>query len=109
MEKLRISNQDAIKNLYDRLLQDNELEEKFFSCVNNAMGNNNLSDKQKKGIWKYLLTKTYHSHIGVVTDCFADDTTGHYAAEANTDALHPILKIKTCQTTIEKVEKKRSR
>jgi len=65
-------------------LQDNELEEKFFSCVNNAVG-------------------------CVVTDRFANDTTGRYAAEANTDALRPILKIKTCQTTIEKVEKKRSR
>jgi len=92
--------------MYDRLLEDNDLEEKFFSCVNKAVGNNNLSDKHKKGIWKYLLTKTYHSRIGVVTDRFADDTTGRYAAESNTDALRPILKIKTRQTTIEKVKKK---
>jgi len=42
MEKLRARDQGAIKNLFDRLLQDNELEENFFSCVNKAMGNNNL-------------------------------------------------------------------
>jgi len=106
VEKLRTSNPGAIKNLYDRLLEDNDLEENFFSCVSKAMGNNNLSDKHKKGIWKYLLMKTYHSRIGVVTDCFADDTTGCYATESNTDSMHPILKIKTCQTTIEKVKKK---
>jgi len=39
-------------------------------------------------------------------DHFVDDTMGHYIAESNMDALHPILKIKTCQTTIEKVKKK---
>ena len=39
-------------------------------------------------------------------DHFADDTMGCYAAESNTDSMHPILKIKTRQTTIEKVKKK---
>jgi len=68
--------------------------------------NKDLSDNHEREIWKYLLTKTYHAQTGVVTDWFADATTGHFAATAKTDPLHTVLKITTRQTTIEKVKKK---
>jgi len=57
-------------------------------------------------LWKYLLTKTHHSHIRVLTDHFADATTGHFATTEKTDALHLELKIKTRQNTIKKAKSK---
>jgi len=106
-EKLKKGDRDAIKHLYESLLNDSELSKHFIECVeteNSGM----MQHKNIKEVWKYLLTKTYHARIGVITDSFADATTGQFSATAKTDPLRAVLKIQTRQKTIEKVKSRLS-
>jgi len=104
LQKLMNGDHDAIKDLYESLAKDDNLLQEFMTITENTGYGNDLTDKRKKKLWNYILTKTYHSRIGVVTDHFAEATTGRYAATARTDTLRVELKIKTCQNTIEKAK-----
>jgi len=90
------------------LINDHDLLEHFLLSLHNTGYNDDLSENYKKDIWKCLLTKTYHAHISVVMDRFADATTGRFAATATTDPLCLELKIKTQKNTIDKVKHKMS-
>jgi len=103
---MRNGDRDAVKDLYEELLNDDDLLKQFTVSVRNACGSDVLSDVQHTEVWRYVVTKTYHARIGVVTDRFADQTAGCYAALATTDPLQAILKITTRQTTINKVKRK---
>jgi len=96
----------AVKDLYKSLVHDGDLLQQFMMIIDNTGFGSNLTNNQKMELWKYLLPKTYHSHIGVLTDHFAEATTGHFTATAKTDALHLELKIKTHQNTIKKAKSK---
>jgi len=104
LQKLMNGDHVAIKDLYESLANDDNLLQEFMTITENTGYGNYLTDKRKKKLWNYILTKTYHSRIGVVTDHFAEATTGRYAATARTDTLRVELKIKTCQNTIEKAK-----
>jgi len=106
LQKLMNGDHDAIKDLYKSLAKDDNLLQEFMTITENTGYGNDLNDKHKKKLWNYILTKTYHLRIGVVTDHFAEATTGPYAATARTDTLLVELKIKTCQNTIEKAKSK---
>jgi len=105
-QKLMNGDHDAIKDLYESLANDDNFIQEFTTITENTGYGNDLTDKRKKELWNYLLTKTYHSRIGVVTDHFAEATTGRYAATARTDTLRVELKIKTRQRTVEKAKNK---
>jgi len=77
------------------LCNDDNLFQKFVVSVNNAGYTDDTTVDSKTEVWKYLVRKTYHAHIAVITSHFAEATTGHYAAAATTDPLHTTLKIKT--------------
>jgi len=50
--------------------------------------------------------KIFHSHIGVVTGCFPDATTGQYAKSAKTDPMHTESTIKTWKRQLKKLVKR---
>jgi len=87
-------------------MKDDELLDGFVSCMNTLVCNNDLSDEQKKGIWKFLLTKNLPFPYRY-TDRFADATMGHYAATSTMVALRTELKVKRKQNSIEKIKKRR--
>jgi len=75
------------------------------NCTSKVLSENNaMSDHCKKSMLKYLVQKTFHASIGVVTKCFAEDTTGWYCGTAKTDSLRSELKIKTRTTSIAKAK-----
>jgi len=74
-EKLKKGDRDALKHLYASLLNDNDLSRHFMECVDTGHSNM-MQQRNKIEVWEYLVTKTFHAHIGVITDSFADATAG---------------------------------
>jgi len=108
MPKLRKGDRNTLRDLYKSLLNDGQLLEKFKTSLTNAGFSNYLTDMQVKDVWKYVLTKTFHAQIGVVTGRFADATTGHYVAGGQTDPFRMNLKCLTRRTTIQRVQRKKN-
>jgi len=105
-EKMKGGDCNAVTDPYEVLCNDDNLFQKFVLSVNNAGYMDNTMVNCKTEVWKYLVRKTYHACIAVITSCFAEATTGHYTAAAATNSLHTMLKIKIQQGTIEKVNMK---
>jgi len=55
-----------VKHLYESLLNDSNLLRHFMECVDTGHSNM-VQHKNRKVIWKYLLTKTCHAGIGVIS------------------------------------------
>ncbi len=67
LQKLMNGDHDAIKDLYESLANNDNLLQEFVTITENTDSGMDLTDKRKKELWNYFLTKNYHSRIGVVT------------------------------------------
>jgi len=106
IKKLKAGDWAVVSCLYEKLMSDSELHYCFMGCVMKvSIKNDPLSYEVKKKILKYLVQKTFHAWIGIVTTHFAEEMTGWYCATAKTDPLRSELKIKTQTKSITKAKK----
>jgi len=106
MQHMRVGDQGAISSiLYNMLKLDIELYKCFVECTQKISNQLYvLSNVCKKKFLRYLVLKTFHACIGVVTTCFAKAITGQYCATAKAHSLRSELKIKTCTALIAKAK-----
>jgi len=105
IQRMKAGDRGAISSIYNMLKSDIELYKCFVECTQKVPNQLYfLSDDCKKKIWRFLVLKTFHARIGVVTTRFAEDTTGRYCATAKTDSLRSELKIKTRTASIAKAK-----
>jgi len=94
-EKMKYGDDAAISDLYDRLTRNEELFADFLYCVHVGGCGEYVDEKSKQKMWNYLITKTCHARVGVITRQFAEDTTGRYSSVSITESLRLDLKVKT--------------
>jgi hypothetical protein len=101
MDELQKGNSSLVKDTFDNLMGDVEVQKSFLECSTQMSG---MSEAMKTKIWRHLVSKTYHAWTGVITDRFGDDTTGHYSAKTRNNSLWLELKIKSRAKSIMRVE-----
>ncbi len=103
--KMKHGDDTAVLALYDGLTGNKDLFAQFLNCVHVGGYGEYVDENSKQKMWNYLITKTCHARIGVVTREFAENTTGRYSSVSITESLRSDLKVKSRGKSVARADK----